>query len=333
MEQKKSFISIAMATIVLFSLFAVVTSPTSVSGQASRTTVPLDASSVSGIMTGTSPGVSTVWQNGDTEIFAVATSGALWYRSLDNIEPYYGAWNSLGGSCTASPAADSWDSGTRMDVFVRGIDGALWHRYYQGGWYDNTGSWSGWEPLGGQLASGTGPAVSSWSAGRLDVFVAGTDNVMWHKWYNGAWSGWEPLGGTLTSSPGATSSASGTVDVFVRGTDGAVWQKQWTGVAWSGWKSLGGQLASGTGPGVGSTDIFVQGTDHRLWHKNVAASGGTGWVLSGMPPEALSATSPASAMIALGATTVCVASTSGNIWESASKNATWTNWESLGSPT
>ena len=33
------------------------------------------------------------------------------------------------------------------------------------------GGWSGWESLGGVLTSG--PGVSSWSSGRLDVFVQG----------------------------------------------------------------------------------------------------------------------------------------------------------------
>ena len=33
--------------------------------------------------------------------------------------------------------------------------------------------WSGWESLGGALTSG--PAAASWSTGRLDCFVRGTD--------------------------------------------------------------------------------------------------------------------------------------------------------------
>jgi hypothetical protein len=64
-------------------------------------------------------------------------------------------------------------------VFVRGGDNRLWHKWYQGGW-------SGWEPLGGVLASG--PAATAWSVGRFDVFVRGTDNQLWHKWYDGSWN-------------------------------------------------------------------------------------------------------------------------------------------------
>lgn len=63
--------------------------------------------------------------------------------------------------------------------------------------------WSSWESLEGVLTSY--PAVSSWASGRLDVFVRGTDNAMWHKWFDRKWSSWESLGGMLTSAPGAVS--------------------------------------------------------------------------------------------------------------------------------
>jgi hypothetical protein len=57
------------------------------------------------------------------------------------------------------------------------------------------------------------------------VFVRGTDNALWHKWYSGGWHGWESLGGVLTSDPDAVSWGSGRIDVFVRGTDNALWHR------------------------------------------------------------------------------------------------------------
>ncbi|MDD7942985.1 hypothetical protein PHK61_31740, partial [Actinomycetospora lutea] len=41
--------------------------------------------------------------------------------------------------------------------------------------------WSGWESLGGVLTSE--PAAVSWRSDRIDVFVRGTDNALWHKWW------------------------------------------------------------------------------------------------------------------------------------------------------
>ncbi len=230
---------------------------------------------------------------------------------------------------TASPAAVSWNSSYfRLDVFVRGSNGALYHKYYYNGW-------SGWESLGGQLAPGTGPAVASWSAGRLDVFAEGTNGALYHKWWNGAtWSAWESLGGTLTASPAATSPSTGVVDVFARGSDGAVWQRTYNH-GWSSWTSLGGHVLAGTGPAV-SQDLWVivQGTDHQLWYKTAYNGAGTGWASTGTLPAALSASSPAAALVSpMTNTWVGVSDTSGNIWRSGhSANGLWNGWISVGSP-
>jgi hypothetical protein len=140
-------------------------------------------------------------------------------------------------------------------------------------------TWLGWEDLGGVLTSA--PAVSSWAANRLDCFVRGTDNALWHKWWNGSsWSGWESLGGVLTSEPAAVSWGPNRIDVFARGTNNAMWHKWWNGSTWSGWEDLGGVLTSG--PAVSSwaanrLDCFVRGTDNALWHKWWNGSGWSGW--------------------------------------------------------
>ena len=116
------------------------------------------------------------------------------------------------------PAAVSWQSG-RIDVFARGMDNALWHK-----WFD--GAWRNWESLGGIITAG--PAVSSWAPGRLDVFVKGSDNALWHKWFAGGWSGWESLGGVIDGTPAAVSWSLGRIDIFARGMDNAMWHKWWT---------------------------------------------------------------------------------------------------------
>jgi hypothetical protein len=311
---------IAIMALLLASTVAVTVKPASAAPTQT-------ASLVGGILAGTGPGMSN--PTGNTQqnyLFAVDTSGALWYRSIYSD----GTWNSLGGVCTASPAAVSlYANYDRQDVFVRGSDGAVWWKSYQG-------SWSDWKYVGGQLASGTGPAVSG-SGDRLDVYVEGTDGVLWQKvWTGSSWSSWHPLGGKLTASP-TVSTDSVIQSVYVRGTDAAVWWKQWNGVSWSGWKSLGGQLAPNTGPAVNyyGYRVFVQGTDNRLWLKESDSSGGwSGWMtLAGAPPEALSAVSPASTNIVANMhTMICVATTSGNIWSSTDSLVNWASWGSMGSP-
>jgi len=321
MNHQRTVINTIMAATVLVSLFAVVSSAASVSGT---------------VMAGTGPAASTTEVHGPTgyggfvDYFAVDTSGALWHTNGS------GTWDSLGGVSTSSPAAVSpyGTSYYRLDVFVRGSNGALYWKYCQNGW-------SSWQSLGGQLAAGTGPAVASWSAGRLDVFVAGTNGALYHKWYSGgAWSGWQNLGGKLTASPAATfdvamSPASENIWVFVRGTDGAVWQKYYLN-GWSSWTSLGGQVAPNTGPAVSQDlTLFVRGTDHQLWHKSYFG-GGLGWTawtgLSGQPPETLSTASPGAVLLPNDHSMVGVSSTNGNVWCSSDVLANYQTWDSVGSP-
>ena len=68
---------------------------------------------------------------------------------------------------------------------------------------------------------------------EIDAFVRGTDNALWHKWWNGRWSQWEDLGGILTSAPTVSSWSEGRLDVFARGTDNSLIHKWWNG-NWSG---------------------------------------------------------------------------------------------------
>ena len=54
-----------------------------------------------------------------------------------------------------------------------------------------------WESLGGIIT--TNISSVSWSPNRIDNFARGTDNAMYHRWWNGSsWGGWESLGGIIT---------------------------------------------------------------------------------------------------------------------------------------
>jgi len=195
---------------------------------------------------------------------------------------------------------------------------------------------SRWSSLGGQLASGTGPAVTAQNANSLDVFVQGTDHALWHKSLQGSsWSSWGSLGGTPTSSPAATSPATGVIDVFVRSSDGALWSTNTTngGTSWSNWYKIGGQLAPGTGPAAdaqnaNSLDVFVQGTDHVLYYTHWDGTAWSAWhSLGGVLTSSPAATSSGNGVI-----DVFVRGTDSAIWERTTTNggATWSNWASLG---
>jgi hypothetical protein len=136
-----------------------------------------------------------------------------------------------------------------------------------------------WASLGG--ISTAKPAMASWGPGRLDVFVRGTDDELWHGWFTGfQFFGWEPLGGVLASGPTVAAWGPNRLDVFVEGTDGGMWHRWWDGTRWNGWEPLGGVLASG--PTVASwgpnrLDVFVQGTDNGIWHRWWDGTQWNGW--------------------------------------------------------
>jgi hypothetical protein len=269
--------------------------------------------------------------NGNFFFFTRGTDGALWYDVWNS--GTWSAWQSLGGVLTSDPSVacqiNTNVPSVTITVFVRGTNGAV---------YDittmNDGvSWSNWHPLGGQIASGTGPGACSWSQGRLDLFVEGTNGALYHKWSTDggtSWSGWQNLGGVLTSSPAACAWSANRVDVFARGANGALWHKAWTGTTWSTWQSLGGVIMANTAPGAcswgsGRLDVFVQGTDSGLWHKWYSGNSWSGWEnVSG-----LSLTSSPAAAVWPQSTTidVYVLGPSGVMWENSySQGFSWSGW-------
>ena len=209
----------------------------------------ITAISAAGAATHTVPGGS-----GDTQddVFVAGSDNNLHHTFHSDFFPTWSSWENLGGVLTSAPSAVSWGNQNRIDVFARGTDNGLWHKWWTGS------SWSGWESLGGSLTSD--PVVTSWAAGRLDVFVRGTDNQMWHRFFAGSWSGWEPLGGFLNSAPGGVSWGPNRIDVFVQGTDHAIWHRWWDGAAWRGWESLHGsitQAPAATSRGAGDLEVYA----------------------------------------------------------------------------
>lgn len=230
-------------------------------------------------------------------------------------------------------AFSSWGGG-RSDVFKKGPDGAVFHCVENGspacrdsgneGLFVEKTRVPNWENLGGVIIGS--PAAVSWGAGRIDVFVRGTDNALWHKYFNGSWSGWESLGGYIMSSPTAASWGSGRLDVFAKGSDNSLVHIAYDG-AWTGWESLGGVITSS--PAAVSTagnsiDVFARGTDNAMWHRAYNnywydwESLGGGFISS---PAALKMNDGVVGVFAIGG---------GNTLYHRYKTNMWSNWTSLG---
>jgi hypothetical protein len=244
-------------------------------------------------------------------------------------DPNLNAWFDSTGEENADKCAWTFGAehvapnGTLANIHLGGRDYLI-----QQNWVNATGGYcsmaSNYESLGGVLSSS--PAVSSWAPGRLDMFARGSDNALWHRFYDAGWSGWESLGGTLNSEPAAVSWSSGRIDVFWRGTDNALWH-EWFAGAWFGPESLGGTLTSG--PAVaswapGRLDVFARGADNALWHMFYDA-GWSGWesLGGGLSSE------PAAVSWASGRLDVFARGTDNALWHMF-YDAGWSGWESLG---
>ena len=108
-------------------------------------------------------------------------------------------------------------------------------------------------------APGSSPAVAINSDGRLDAFVIGNGNFLYHIWQTSAgsstWSQWSSLGGNIApgSSPAVAINSDGRLDAFVIGNGNFlyhIWQTSAGSSTWSQWSSLGGNIAGNTSPAV-----------------------------------------------------------------------------------
>jgi hypothetical protein len=234
---------------------------------------------------------------------------------------------------------DATSLGLKYDLVnssgLRGM--GMWTLDYQG---SSTDLWneislkfvSHWEPLGGPIASA--PDVASWGANRLDAFVRGTDNALWHRFWDGTSWTWESLGGVISAEPGVVSSGTGRIDVFIRGQELKLWHRAYDAAngGWGSWEDLGGVLGAGpdaSSSGPGQVDVFIRGTEGGLWHRSMSAGGWTDWQNVGR--GAVFADKP-SAVSANGRTDVFVHGTDRNLWHCSFDGTTCASWEMLGGP-
>ena len=202
-------------------------------------------------------------------VCARGTDGSLYERTITpngtqitqaNSSSYtMSPWVYLGGQLATNtgPSVCSWGTG-RLDVFVQGTDGAMWHK-----WWTGT-SWNGWESLGGKLTSAPGATAMGPSPNQIGVFVAGVNGTIYYKHWNGnAWSGWANVGGQLLSgtSPAAYNWGTSQIGWLVTGTDSNLY-RSWVGSS-SGYEGIAGVLTSSpsvTAKQNGLLDVFARGS-------------------------------------------------------------------------
>lgn len=182
-----------------------------------------------------------------------ARMGVAWRGPATAHNTLFRQWNgatfgpaaNLGGTTIAAPALTAQPATNRYDAFAIGSNKNVYQKAGLSCGSDTCTWGSTWNNIGG--VTSFAPAAVSWGTNRLDVFIRGTDDQVYHRYWNGsAWSpSWSAQGGTMTQgAPAVSSPGSGRLNVFARGDDNALWRRQWTGSAWTAWESLGGRLDS-----------------------------------------------------------------------------------------
>lgn len=125
-------------------------------------------------------------------------------------------------------------AGSRMMVFFRGADNALYHKTYDG---------SRWLPavkIGGNL-TGSVCALNTPGTSKITTFHRGTAGTYscWNDGTNADWHLWGQLGGSAVCGPAASSWGDGIMDVFSTDGSGALIHTYWWNGAWTPWESLG----------------------------------------------------------------------------------------------
>jgi hypothetical protein len=202
-------------------------------------------------------------EDGRLELFARGWNGALLHTCQVNPGGAWSEWESLGvphpefrspdgrfvyGTMSSVPTVSRNRDG-RLEVFAVGLrdiyTADLVHIWQPAA---NSGPWSGWASLGGNLKL-VAPAVGRNADGRMEVFACTKDGALWHIWQtapNNGWSSWQRLGGVVLGAPVVVETADGRLEVFVRSSDWQLWHIWQTSPngGWSGWEALGGTMLS-----------------------------------------------------------------------------------------
>lgn len=128
------------------------------------------------------------------DIFACGTDGGIYTAAWQPGDTHWRGWWRI-GNLEAPPGAlvsAVSRSADKLDIFVtaadRGIYTAAWEPSFKDGWH----GW--WRVAGGTTSPGAPVHAVSRSKDKLDVFVAGSDGVVWTAaWepaFGSGWHGW-----------------------------------------------------------------------------------------------------------------------------------------------
>ena len=216
-----------------------------------------------------------------------------------------------------SPAIASQGGRGPLDLYVRGSNNRLYHRWTSGA------NWSGYYDLGATVY--TDPAATSLGPGTAIVAAGNGRAISMRECRNGAWQSWQflaaPTMGNLFSAPALTSFGSRNTRLFVLGRNNAgVFMRTRTGPdIWSPWTQVAAPPPGVTFVGnpavaarsASNLEVFVNSSNGHLWQITYNGSWGS-WVdrLCCVAPNG----SPAVAASAAGRLDILYPGSDGSLW-------------------
>lgn len=151
------------------------------------------------------------------DLFAVGADGQVERNTYKNSQ--WSGWAPIGGAASSSPTVDYGDN--QLTVAVRGTnDGVSVNGNHGGDDSDGRNGWTGWQSIGGSIA--TAPTIHYWprADGSARWIVVGRNNadsaagrpsqVTMNEFSDNAWKGWTAISSTPDSPYYSTDVAYGT---------------------------------------------------------------------------------------------------------------------------
>jgi SpoIID/LytB domain protein len=202
-------------------------------------------------------GVSAVRTSADTVLaFVRGADGALWVTTAGT-NGAFSSFRQIPAGTRSGPAAVT-ANGSRIDLFVVGMDRALWHTVTTVDANGQPTTFEPWESLGGSLT--TAPSAASSLGGRLIVTARGADGALWSRTYDGGWQPWRTAEGQFASAAAVDVVDADTYRMVAVGVDGMTWTRNVsaaTGSPVSAWTFLG--QYSATAPGASGNAWWARG--------------------------------------------------------------------------
>ena len=160
-----------------------------------------------------------------------ATDGSLFVDAVDGtvrrMDLANKSWETLPNGAVGNPSAVQAVGSSRLDVFIRGGDGYLYHNW------NSTGAFYGWSSTWEQMPyapvgiSSDPTAINEGVYGVVEVFARASDGHL-YQWRQSSFSGWGAHeysnGATIVGNPAAQSWGIPGFHVFWRGSDNNLWE-------------------------------------------------------------------------------------------------------------